>query len=456
MGAGEPAVTTDPVAAPEPYPGWLGLDNSAKIWPALLSPRHSTMFRLTACLAEPVRLLWLEKALSDIASRFPYFQVQLRRGVFWCYLERNSAASPSVEADSVNPCMNAELIGRGRFPFRVRAFNTRISVEFSHMLTDGTGALTFLRALVTRYVELSGVACSRIEGLPHVGEPVDPREWEDSYQSAIVDSPSGLPGVPTPESAYRVPSPLLPAGAYRVISGLVPVKEILALARDHGVSLTEYVAAVLLSCLQDMQERDVAAQGGRGRVRPIRLTVPVNLRPLFGSRTMRNFFLFVDPGIDPRLGRYSFEELTEQVHHHMRFSLQEKHMRRLITRNVRGERSVLNRLMPAFVKDVVLQVVFHFLGDRRYSLGLSNLGRVELPPEAAPAFTHWVLVPPPSPVSKVNCAMLSWQDTLCISFGSMARETRLERDFFRFLSARGLPVYVESNADWCEHRVGGS
>ncbi len=50
------------------------------------------------------------------------------------------------------------------------------------------------------------MACSRIGGLPHVGEPVDPREWEDSYQAAIVESPSGLPGVRAPERAFRTPS----------------------------------------------------------------------------------------------------------------------------------------------------------------------------------------------------------------------------------------------------------
>lgn len=444
----------DPASGVDPYPDWLRLDNSAKIWPALLSPRHSTMFRLTACLLEPVRLSVLEDALSDLLDRFPYFHVQLRRGLFWYYLETHRAAEPSVEADSVNPCMNADLIGKGHMPVRVRAFNTRISVEFSHMVTDGTGALTFLRALVNRYCELSGVPCSPMEGLPRAGEPVDPREWEDSYLDAIVDSTSGLPRIPAPENSFRIPSTLLPAGTYRVISGLLSARAVVALAKGHGISLTEYVGAVLLWCLQDIQERRVATQGRWEKVRPIRLTVPVNLRPMFDSRTLRNFFLFVDPGIDPRLGRYTFDEIADQVHHQMRFNLQKKRMRHLITRNVRGEQSVLNRLMPAFVKDAVLQVVFHFLGDRRYSMGLSNLGRVQMPVELDDLLSHWVFVPPPSPVSKVNCAMLSWQDTLCVSFGSMARGAELEKEFFRFFSSQGLQVYIESNAEWCEHGTG--
>jgi hypothetical protein len=429
------------------------LDNSAKIWPAVLSYRYTTLFRLTACLKEPVRLAWLERALADVMDRFPYFNVQLHKGLFWYHLE-HQAGKPSVEADSANPCMNAELIGKGRWPFRVRAFNTRISVEFSHMLTDGAGALVFLRALVVRYFELSGVACSILPGLPRMGELPEPGEWEDSYPAAVVENPASLPAIPTEEDAFRLPSDLIPAGAYKVTSGLLPAGQVVAMAKAMGASPTEFIGAALLWCLQEIQERHLAVTGQRQQMRPLRLNVPVNLRPLFGSKTMRNFFLFVDPSVDPRLGSYSFEEIVEQVHHRMRFQIQEKRMRLLISRNVRGEQSLLNRLMPLFLKDAVLGAVYSFLGDRRFSTSLSNLGRVELPPELKDSLSHWVFVPPPSPVSKVNCTMVSWQDTLCVSFGSMIRDNELQREFFRFFSRRGVPVYIESNAAWFE-RAGG-
>jgi hypothetical protein len=434
------------------HPGWLRLDNSAKIWPAILSPRYTTLFRLSACLDHPVRLACLERALADTMARFPYFNVQLRKGLFWYHMEY-LPAQPPVEADSVNPCMRAELIGHGHWPFRVRAFNRRISVEFSHMMTDGTGALTFLRVLVTRYFECIGVACSGLPGLPRVGETPDPREWEDSYPLVVVDSPASLPRIRAEAPAFRLPGQLVPAGTYRVISGLLPAGRVLSLAKAQGISITEYVGSALLYCLQDIQERHLAE--GRGylglkELRPIRLNVPVNLRPLFDSPTMRNFFSFADPGIDPRLGKWTFAEICEQVHRHMRFQVQEKRMRLLISRNVRGETAVLNRLIPLFVKDLILQGVYSFLGDRRFSTSLSNLGRVEMPPELKDRLSHWVFIPPPSPVSKVNCTMLSWNDTLCISFGSMIGGNELEREFFRFFSGQGVPVYIESNAEWFE------
>ena len=37
------------------------------------------------------------------------------------------------------------------------------------------------------------------------------------------------------------------------------------------------------------------------------MLIPVDLRRLFGSETLRNFVLYSTPGVDPRLGEYSTE-----------------------------------------------------------------------------------------------------------------------------------------------------
>src|ERR1035437_4982961 len=94
----------------ETHPSWLSLDNSAKIWPSVLSRRYTTLFRLTVCLDHPIRLSCLQQALVDIMPRFPYFHVQIHRGFFWYHLV-HSQEVPPVEADAANPCMQARLIG---------------------------------------------------------------------------------------------------------------------------------------------------------------------------------------------------------------------------------------------------------------------------------------------------------------------------------------------------------
>ena len=53
------------------------------------------------------------------------------------------------------------------------------------------------------------------------------------------------------------------------------------------------------------------------RRKPIKVLIPVNLRRLFPSKTLRNFVLYATPGVDPKLGEYEFDELCQIVQHQM-------------------------------------------------------------------------------------------------------------------------------------------
>ena len=48
----------------------------------------------------------------------------------------------------------------------------------------------------------------------------------------------------------------------------------------------------------------------------------------------------------------------------------------------------------------------------------------------------------PSYGMKMNCAVLSFRDTLDVSFGSIIASRELERDFFTRLAAEGVRVTV--------------
>ena len=68
------------------------------------------------------------------------------------------------------------------FMLRVLYFNHRIGVEIFHGLSDGLGALEFLKTLVYQYLLLSGKDV-KDEGLILLPETIpDPLEAEDSYQ----------------------------------------------------------------------------------------------------------------------------------------------------------------------------------------------------------------------------------------------------------------------------------
>ena len=60
------------------------------------------------------------------------------------------------------------------------------------------------------------------------------------------------------------------------------------------------------------------------RRRPVKVLLPVNLRGLFPSRTLRNFASYVTPEIDPLLGDYSLAEICKILHYRMEMCIRDR------------------------------------------------------------------------------------------------------------------------------------
>lgn len=83
-------------------------------------------------------------------AQFPGFNVSLRSGMFWHYLEPSGTA-PRVTPENLPICYGLHA-GPQSVLFRVSYYRRRINVEVSHMISDGRGALEFLKALLGAYV----------------------------------------------------------------------------------------------------------------------------------------------------------------------------------------------------------------------------------------------------------------------------------------------------------------
>ena len=339
------------------------------------------------------------------------------------------------------PCMDFPLKKRGMFLFRIRIYKNRIAVEFSHILTDGTGALIFLKTLTARYLSLKGIPVEADEksGILDIKADPDPEEFDDAFQKnynrRLPESGRGV-------SAYHIEDSLLPRGKYNIITGIMSVQELKEQASHHGISLGEYLTARLIEAFQEYMN---APERKGKKKKPIRMNVPVNLRGLYPSKSMRNFFLSVEPWIDPRLGYYEFSEICSKVHLYMRYEVDQKFLNQQITRNVKGELKLLNRLFPLTVKNMFLPAVYRFLGENNYTSSLSNLGRITLPPAMGEQIESFDFYPPPSTGNKIKCTALSYNGEMRVSFGSLIESTEIERLFFCALRKSGVRVRIESN-----------
>ena len=214
----------------------------------------------------------------------------------------------------------------------------------------------------------------------------------------------------------------------------------MAAAASYRASITEYLNAVLLYALMQKQQNDFHL-----RLRPVRIAMPVNLRRFFPSKTLRNFITMVYPGIDPRLGDYTFEEIITQVHHYMRYYINEKFLRGDITTNANIQRHPLIRIVPLFLKDFVVKQFYSKVQDGHSSAGLTNMGVLKVPEDMKPFIERFDIYMGQPFSSRTNCAIISFEDTLTVNFASSIAESDVERYFFRKLVEDGISVTIESN-----------
>jgi hypothetical protein len=416
-------------------PDWLRLDNAAKIYPATFSDPAPAGFRLSVTLKAPIRVALLAEALRTVLRRCPYYQVHLRRGFFWYYLQRHDAV-PALYPMSDVPVSAIPAWQRDIDLFRVQARGGTIAVDFSHILTDGTGGLAFLGTLATRYLELCGVTIADWAPFLDPSEPPSPEEYEDAHNRYF------RPGIPRParlSKAFQLPGSR--EDRYRIITGRMSVTDVLQRARSLGVSLTEYLAATYTFSLMQIRAHH-ERRGERVGPSVIRLEVPVDMRRFFPSKTVRNFSLYASPEFDVNLGDYRFEEVVQRVHHSLKMQIDARELGRQIGRNVRAERNPLIRAAPLVVKDSVLSLAYRRIGENAYSGVLTNLGSITVPAAVEPHVESVELLINPSYGMKKNCAVASFRDALQVSFGSVVSSRDLEQRFFTRLASEGIRLRV--------------
>ena len=417
---------------------WVRLDNAAKIYPAARRRNWTNVYRQSVTLFEEVDVTVLKSALRVTVKRFPSIAARLRRGLFWYYLQQ-VPSTPDIKEEYSYPLVYMTKEEARKCAFRVIAYKNRIAVEFFHALTDGSGALIFLKNLVAEYLEQRhGISIPFENGIVDRKQPPQNEELEDcfpKYAGKVLASRKDT-------NAWHMYGTPTKGGFQHMTCFKLPVKEALELAHQYNVTLTAFFSAVMMLALFNLQKEknpNVKTQ------KLIKLLIPINLRQLFPSKTLRNFAMYTIPEIDPRLGDYTLEEICKIVHHKMGLEFTAKHMSSVIATNVHDEQNPLVRLIPLPLKNAVMKAIFDTVGERKACLALSNLGKIAIPKNMASYIQRFDFILGVQAAAPYNCGMLSYGDTLYINFIRDIQEAELERHFHAVLQQLGLPVTVESN-----------
>lgn len=403
---------------------WYRLDNVGKFYSSQAGSSAQTVFRYSADLVDDVDPDLLQRALEKTVDTFPSFNVCLRSGMFWHYLEQASEM-PSVSLENLPICYGLHVHAKSVL-FRTSYYHSRINLEVSHMVSDGRGTLSFFKALLYAYLqERYGV-----EGVETDYDGSDHQKSEDSFDKYFERDKAAPTQAP---KVYRL-------SGWRDIADPtfmeyhLPVQQVLDLARSYGVSLTSLVIAVVLCAIRtEMPQRD--------RHRAIRLDIPVDLRQFFESATTKNFFGLAYVSYVPGDEDEPVSAVAAQVQAQLKVATEAENLKSRMNRMIALEKNPLLRLAPLFVKDLVLGLA-DWLVARETTTTVSSLGPIRIDQRLAP-FVRTINVL--TSTNGINFMVCSFDDDLSIGITSAYSNPDVIKNFCRFFTSNGIEGLININ-----------
>lgn len=413
---------------------WFKLDNAAKIYPAARSSRWNAVFRMSAVMKEEVKPDILQQALDDVIDRFPTFRMTLKKGFFWYYFQFVDH-KPKIQQETDYPCAMMRLTGRD-YVFRVLYHSHRISVEVFHSITDGTGNITFLKTLVMRYCELCGAQIENVGDILHYDDDPTPEEVEDSFSRFIDKSKGTLPR--KEPSAYQIKGQREKRGVLNVTQGRMPFEQLHGVAKSFGCTVNTYLTAALAYALLKRQLYEK-----KSNKKPIRVQVPINLRKIFGSETLRNFAGYYNTNLSPE--EMTFEEVVKELDSQLKEKITPDYCQKFINSNVSLEKNPIIKVAPRFLKTFFMNMSFYLVGENLMSCTFSNIGNVVTPKELYDYIDRFEFVLGPQKYMNNSMTCASYNGVSVVTFSRTSKDPILERDFFKILTEHGIEVTVNSN-----------
>lgn len=412
---------------------WSRLDNAAKIFPPTSSKRDSKVFRFVCELYETVDAQILQHALNKTILRFPFYKSILKKGLFWYYFEE-STLQPTVQEERKSPCAPIYNADQPGLLFRVFYYKKRINLEVFHALTDGMGAMHFLRTLVYFYLTEKHPDCAGEDLRLDDCEPSPEQVKQDAFRKYYDKDKKVRQG--KANRAYRVRGEYLPGNRVGVIEGVLSAKSVLKSAHEYHASMSEFLVAQLLCSIHEgMAVTDM--------VRPAVITVPVDLRHFFPSQTARNFFGLIHITYDFKSKGDSLPEVIAYVRRSFEQQLIPENMLGIINRYSSLENNYLIKTIPLELKIPCLKFA-GWQAEREDTAAVSNIGKITMPPEISPYIRLFdVFVGTRRP----QICLCSFGDTLAISYSSQLESTDIPCCFFRRLTALGIGIEIYSNLE---------
>ena len=461
---------------------WYELDAFAKTYSSIISEGRTTCFRLSALFYENIDLEILEKVVISLEKKYPFYNSELKKGIFWNYLQQKKTHF-MIEEEKTYPCTDIQKDN----PLRIIYFNNKLSIEIAHFLTDGKGAALFFQDLIEEYLEKryflenfekdkkdnliyktekkKEIEIEKINKIINFGKKINKNEKDFENKKSeknffektreLLGNESGLKNSQkneyvdlyekymrkvsketTIKSAFHLPMKILEKGQYHITTGEIDVESLKEESKKYGTTIGKYLLSVYFKILLDRYSQ---------AKNPIVIGVPVDLRKIFEETTYRNFFINITPSVDASLGAYSLSEIITYLDNYFALKITKKEFYKSIYKAMNPMQNIIIKSVPYLIKRMFFPFIFDYYGERGYTTGFSNLGILKVDKKYRKYLKGLRFLPPPSKRCKIKMGVVSDCKKVYVNFGNLTANYDIERDFFVYLRKRGIKSKIITN-----------
>ena len=407
---------------------WRKLDNAAQAFPAATGKKDSRVFRFYCVLKEAVDGDTLQSALDLTMEKYPLFRSVLRKGLFWFYMEPRELPALVREEDRP-PCSRLYVPDQKRLLFEVTYYKNRINLEVFHGLTDGTGAMQFLKELVRNYLTLT----YKDTVFPEIdeGQVFTESDYEEDSFSQYYTGRKSKGG--KSRKAYQLKGERLEQSEMQITELILSASEVHRKAKEYGVSVTAYLAAAFLYAIYEEVPKS-------GLKRPVSLMIPVNLRNFFPSGSMTNFWSWIETAFDLNENT-KLEDVIGKMKERFGKDSVEKEISGRMNDLVRLEKNPFLRAVPLEIKNLFL-LAGTTLGGRSVTAVYSNMGRIQMADEYKDHIERFGFF---ASTDKMQMCSCSYGDTMVLGITSKIIDPNICRNFISILKRDGIECRVQEN-----------
>lgn len=417
---------------------WMKNDTVSIMFSAVDSKKTSRLFRISAIFKdEEVDPKRLKEAVRIAVQRFPLYLYRNTNGFFWTYLEKSDKLPP-VLPEEYRPAQLRRLGNDGEPEIVFLYYKRRLAIETTHVLGDGAGIIELLKTVVAHYMILGGADRSEFTGIRFGDETPSATELENPLPFYKNDETLQSPHR---DVAYKLPYSY-DKNYQNHISGLIAFSEIKTLCKEKDITISEFLAAGIILAMIHTAPKPID--------KTIIIDVPVNIRNIFPSDTVRNFTSSIPLQFNPQ-GRtdYTFDEIANEIKGKIAAVNTRETQQAFINSNYALTQKKILQIIPYFIKKPVLNLMQKKTHTEEMTIIMSNIGNVNLPEIMSNHIERIEVVSGDARVYNMPMFfyIISSNGYMNIIFGLSGKDRKLCKEFFRIMSSMGINIRIESSME---------